>query len=174
MTNQSHPAQSPYDENGAPRPGHEAPPRDHGAQDGYGAYRGYDGYGGDSAANPNGVDSDERGLAVVAHIATLVALYVSAGWLGFVVPLVLWFIAKDSKPFVRQAAAGAFNFNIMLLIVNVVATLIAVFTLGVGLIVSVPLWIAAGIAALVCHILGTIRATKGEAYRYPLQIPILS
>lgn len=123
--------------------------------------------------SPHGgeVPGDQRSMAAVAHGVTLVAAYLSAGWLGFVVPLVMWFVWKDSKPFLRQAAAGAFNFNVTLWIVNALAWLL--FVTIVGIVVAVPLWIVVAVAALVCHVWATVRALDGRTFHYPLQVPIL-
>ncbi len=43
-------------------------------------------------------------LLAAAH-ASCFAMALSAGWLSFVGPLVMWLIYKDRSPFVRQAAA---------------------------------------------------------------------
>src|SRR5690606_39313027 len=55
---------------------------------------------------------DGRALAVVAHLSPVIAAIVSAGWLSFVGPLVIWFIYKDRNALVRNAAASPSNFHI--------------------------------------------------------------
>ena len=57
-------------------------------------------------------NSEERSMALIAHLSTIAALIISAGWLSFVGPLVVWFLYKDKSQFARQSAAGAFNFNL--------------------------------------------------------------
>lgn len=134
--------------------------------DAYGSSYGFAGSGGYGAPS----DSD-RSLAAVAHVATLIGALVSVGWLGFVVPLVMWFLYKDRSPFVRQAAAGAFNFNIGMWIANAVAWILFITVIGIP--IALVIWAVAGIMSIVCHILGTLRAMKGETFRYPFQLPIL-
>ena len=46
-------------------------------------------------------------MAILAHLAAVIAMVVSAGWLTFVGPLIVWFIYKDKSRFVRNAAAGS-------------------------------------------------------------------
>ncbi len=133
---------------------------------GQGAY-GFSGGGGGFSA-PS--DSD-RSLAAVAHVATLIGALASVGWLGFVVPLVMWFLYKDRSPFVRQAAAGAFNFNIGMWIANAIAWVLFITVIGIP--IALVIWVVAGIMMIVCHILGTLRAMKGETFRYPFALPIL-
>ena len=112
-----------------------------------------------------------RTWAILAHLALLISMVISAGWLGFVGPLVLWIIYKDRSPFVRNAAAGSFNFAVTLTIVSWIAW-ICVFT-----IILIPVAIVLGLALLVLSILlpilAALRASRGEMYRYPLTIPIL-
>ncbi len=38
---------------------------------------------------------------------------------------------------------------------------------------AVVLWAVAAVMTLVCHIIGAIRASNGELYRYPVQVRIL-
>ncbi len=120
---------------------------------------------------PAYVDSDERSMALVAHLSTIVALIVSAGWLSFVGPLVVWLIYKDRSDFVRRSAAGAFNFNIGLWLLSLLGWL-CVITL-IGAVIGIPILIFAAIAQIIFHIIGAMRANKGEVYNYPFQVRIL-
>ncbi len=122
---------------------------------------------------PAGVPSTgtERTVSIFAHLSALIAAVVSAGWLSFVGPLVVYLIYKDRSPIARQAAAGAFNFNLAVWVV-IIAGWICLITVVLSPI-AIILWIIAGVAALFCHIKGAIRASNGEAYSYPFSIPVL-
>jgi uncharacterized Tic20 family protein len=113
----------------------------------------------------------ERTVSIFAHLSALIAAVVSAGWLSFVGPLVVYLIYKDRSPIARQAAAGAFNFNLAVWALIIVGW-ICLFTV-VLIPVTVVVWVIAGIAALYCHIKGAMRASSGEPYRYPFSIPVL-
>ena len=115
--------------------------------------------------------SDERLWAMLAHLSAPIAAVVSLGWLNFVGPLVVWLLHKDRSAFVRNAAAGSFNFTLSMTIMSIVGWIL-VFT-----IIGAPLgaiMIAIGaLGAIVLGILGALKAWRGEAYSYPWQFRLL-
>lgn len=116
--------------------------------------------------------AEERTASILAHLSALIAAVVSAGWLSIIGPLVVWAIYKDRSPLARQAAAGAFNFNLAIWAAVIVGW-ICLFTI-ILIPVAILIWLVALVAALVCHIQGAIRASHDEPYHYPFQIPVLS
>ena len=90
----------------------------------------------DPARDAVAVDNDERTWAVLGHISTIVAAVLSVGWLSFLGPLIIWAIYKDKSAFVRQSAAGAFNFNLLIWAMTIVGWIFFIAVLGVG--VAVP------------------------------------
>lgn len=117
---------------------------------------------------------DARTWALVSHIAAPVLNLVSAGWVGFLAPLILWFVFKDRDPLVRNAAAGAFNFNLIVAIVNIALWIITAVTLGIGVIITAPLLFIVWVVTIVFAVQGAVQANRGRAYRYPMQIPVLT
>ena len=115
--------------------------------------------------------SEERTAAVLAHLSAIIAAVVSLGGLSIVGPLIVWAIYKDRSPLARQAAAGAFNFNLAIWAAFIVGV-ICFFTI-ILIPVALLLWLVAAVTALVCHIQGAIRANNNEPYRYPFEIPVL-
>jgi uncharacterized Tic20 family protein len=114
---------------------------------------------------------DERTWAVLAHVSALVAAVLSVGWLSFVGPLAVWALHKDKSSFVRQSAAAAFNFNVVLWVASIVGWIL-LFTI-IGIPVAVILWIGVFVASIVYHLLAAVAANRGEVYRYPWGITIL-
>lgn len=110
--------------------------------------------------------SDERSMAMLAHLATIVAMIVSVGWLSFVGPLLVWLWQKDKSAFVRRSAAGAFNFNLSMWLLAIIGWVCFFTVLLIP--VAIVLWIVSGVAQLWCHIRGAMLANRGELYRYPL------
>ncbi|WP_270887689.1 DUF4870 domain-containing protein [Pedococcus sp. 5OH_020] len=116
--------------------------------------------------------AEERTASILAHLSAIIAAVVSAGWLSIVGPLIVWALYKDRSPLARQAAAGAFNFNLAIWAAFIVGW-ICLFTI-ILIPVAVVLWIVAGLTALVCHIQGAVKANRNEPYRYPFEIRVLS
>lgn len=114
---------------------------------------------------------DDKTLAVLAHLSPIIALVLSAGWLSIVGPLIVWLIWRGRGGVVRNAAATSFNFSITVWIAFVVGWILA-FTI-ILIPVSLILWIVPGILQFVFSILGAVRASRGEVYKYPFQVPIL-
>lgn len=114
---------------------------------------------------------EERTWAVLGHLAAIVAAVISAGWLSFVGPLVIWAIYKDRSVFVRQAAAGSFNFNLAVWAAIVVGWVM--FFTVILIPVAIIVWGVAVVAALVFHVRAAMAANRGELYRYPWGITVL-
>lgn len=117
------------------------------------------------------VPDEHRTAAALAHASSLIAMVISAGWLSFVGPLVMWLIYKDRSPFVRQAAAGSFNFNLTLWLVNIVGWIFIITVIGIP--VGLLLLAVSFLGQVIGHLIGTVRATKGETMNYPFQIKVL-
>jgi uncharacterized protein len=127
-------------------------------------------------ASPSGaLSSDERGWAVAAHLSAFVGAWVALAFLG---PLVVWLVGRERHPFVDHHAKEALNFNLTFLLIGVVGGLIAVvgavLTLGLGLIVIVPLAAALAIAWIIFPIIAAVKAWEGTGYRYPVCIRFVS
>lgn len=130
---------------------------------------------------PNGLASDEVTWAVVAHLSALIATVLSAGTIGWAVPLVLYFVYRDKSPFVRQASAGAFNFALMIFVGNAIAWIL--FLVGsffawlvlpiLFMILGAIIWAALFVVVIVVPILAAMTANKGEAYTYPMTLRVL-
>jgi len=114
--------------------------------------------------------SEERNWALASHIGTLVAAWFA---MGFLCPLVIWMVFRDRSEFVRQHSLESLNFQISLLIYAAAALLISVVTLGLGLLVVIPLGAILAIAALVVIVMATIAAADGRDYRYPLTLRLV-
>ena len=134
----------------------QAPPAGYTAPPAYGAPQ--TAYGAPTAGAPLG-DSDQRLWATLAHIGGVL--------LGFIAPLVVWLIYKDRGRFVEEQAKEALNFQILVAIAYVVASVTTI--IGIGFLIFPLVWIF----SLIFSIMGAIAANKGEAYRYPLNWRII-
>ena len=122
---------------------------------------------------PMALTQEDRLWASGAHVAALVAAFLTswfAGIAGCLAALVVWFLVRDRYAFAAENAKEAFNFNLSMFIYAVVSVLVVVFTLGIGIIVALPVWIVLGLAWLIFTIIAAIKAYDGQMYRYPLTI----
>lgn len=118
------------------------------------------------------LDSGARNWGAIAHASALVGLVIGLSALG---PLVVYLIRKDDDPWVRAQAAEALNFNISWLIWGAalaLVTFILVFVL-IGLFL-LPVLALGVVAWLVLVIVAAVKASRGEAFRYPLTIRFVS
>ncbi|MEE6273013.1 DUF4870 domain-containing protein [Georgenia wangjunii] len=142
-----------------------------------GGYQQSGGYGQTGGSRPPSgyrppAGADDRAIAVLAHLSPLIAMVLSAGWLSFVGPLLVWVLMRQRGELVRNAAASAFNFNITVWLATI-AGWICLFTI-ILIPLAIVLWIGAFVLQVVFSVIGAVRANRGEVYRYPMQIAILT
>ena len=131
--------------------------------DSYGVTRWWDGQRwGVAAAVPATVAStnDAKSMAVLAEVLGIVT-----GWLG---PLVIYLVNGEKDPFVRHHSAEALNFHLTVLI-GYLVSFVLVFVL-VGLLLIPVLFVL----SLVFGIQAAMAANRGEWYRYPISIRMVS
>lgn len=110
------------------------------------------------------------------HIFSLVGAFLTSWMVGFggMLPaFILWLCQSDKTSFVARHAAECFNFNLSLFVYFVTAVVFCLFTLGLGLLVVLPLALLAAVAWFVCSILAAKAGFEGKEYNYPLTLKIL-
>ncbi len=109
------------------------------------------------------IEPTDRGLAVCAHLSGLAGYVLPLG--GVIVPIIIWKVKSESAV-IAGVAKQALILN---LIVFVLLAASAVLLLTVILIPLVFLFlIALFIVAVALPIVGAIKASQGEYYRYPV------
>jgi hypothetical protein len=104
-----------------------------------------------------------RWVAVFAHLLLFAAI--PTIFLGGVVTFFLWQILGKDDPFIEDQAREALNFQIN---VALLTFLMAASIIGLPLVIL--LWIVAGIVCLIA----ALHASRGERYRYPAILRIVS
>lgn len=112
----------------------------------------------DSSA-PAAVPSDERTMAMLAHL-----LAIFFGWLA---PLIIWLVKKES-PFIADQAKESLNFQITVFIAYLICGALTFVLIGCFLLPAVI------VASLILCIMAALAANKGERYRYPFAIRLIS
>ena len=109
------------------------------------------------------VQPDSRTWASLAHLTPLVGI----GVLG---PLVIYLIKRQADPFVADHAREALNFQLLVLTALLVST--ALVAAGIGIVIIAG--VAVVVVAAVFGILGGVAAIKGESYRYPVSLRLVT
>lgn len=117
-------------------------------------------------------EEDARLWAVGAHVSAI-----AGGFLGglpaFLGPLIVWLVRKDTDPYAAAHGRNALNFNLSVLLYTGILIVFTIVTLGLGALLTVPLWGLLGVIWLVLSIVATVKAANDELYRYPLTIPFV-
>jgi len=86
-------------------------------------------------------------------------------------PLVIWLVKKPESAAIDAAGRAVLNFQISWTIWMIISGILAF--VGSCLILPILLPLVVGIAWLVFVILGTLKASNGEPYTFPLTIKLL-
>jgi len=130
-----------------------------------------------AGADPPGPTPEERQWAMFAHLSALAGALLSSWIVGigvFIGPLVIWLIKRETMPFVDDQGKEALNFNITVAIAALALFLVTVFTLGIGIILTGPLFAVLGIVWLIFTIIAGVRANEGVRYRYPFALRLIT
>ena len=111
---------------------------------------------GSSLASPT---KDDTNLAMLLYILALVT--------GFIGPLIVWLVKKDSSKFVDDQGKEVINWCITMFIGYIACFLLMFVLIGV---ILMPLLI---LAHVILTILGAVKANEGVAYRYPFALRLL-
>lgn len=103
-------------------------------------------------------DQKSRTWAMAAHLL---------GLTGFIGPVVIWLIGRETDEFVDDQGKEAVNFQLVVLVAAALA--LPLVCLLVGFVVEAAL----ALANIVLSITAAIRAYDGERYRYPLPFRFL-
>jgi uncharacterized Tic20 family protein len=111
------------------------------------------------------VKRNEHTWGMLCHLAALAGYVIPLG--NIVGPLVVWLIKKDEYPFVDEQGKSSLNFQISMLIYEIVSIILSLILIGFILLIALL------IVNLVCVILAAVHANDGKSFRYPLSITFL-
>jgi uncharacterized Tic20 family protein len=109
---------------------------------------------------------EERPWVLGSHIGTLLGYTIALG--NFLVPLFIWLSKKDQSEVIAQHAKASLNFQISMAIYLIIAAVFAFLLIGIPFLIVIPL------VNLICVILATIEADKGNLYKYPFSITFIN
>ncbi len=128
-------------------------------------------------------NEEARTWGMLCHLSVFAAFVVPFG--NIFGPLTVWLMKKDSLPGVNEQGKEALNFQISTMIYSIIL-LVVILAAILGAAAeesSESLFVAVGagillvvmaIFELVCVIIATVHASRGETFRYPLSIRFIS
>lgn len=102
---------------------------------------------------------EDRTAAILTHLSGI--------FFGFIVPLIVWLVAKDSKPWLSAEAKEALNFQITVAIGYVISSVLMLVL--IGMITFFIVWVA----SIVLCIMAAVKTSQGEQYKYPLTLRLI-
>lgn len=105
------------------------------------------------------VSSNDKNLAVLIHLSGIL--------FSFIPSLIVWLLKKDSV-YVADQSREALNFQITVLIAYIVSYILVIVLIGFMLLGII--WIA----NIILCILAAVASSKGEYYRYPFTLRLIS
>ncbi len=105
---------------------------------------------------------EDRTIALITHLSGIIA--------SFIVPLIIWLINKDKpeKAWLTEQAKEALNFQITIVLAWILAIVLSF--VAIGFLLYPVIWIG----NLIFCILAGVAANKGENYRYPVTLRLVS
>ena len=107
-----------------------------------------------------GVTEEDRSLAMLCHLLAI--------FTGFLGPLVLWLVKKDSSPYLDHHGREALNFQVTVFIVSLTLTAVTVVLmfLLVGILL-LPFLFVLPVLVIIAEVMAAVAAQRGEWHRYP-------
>ncbi|HLN21458.1 MAG TPA: DUF4870 domain-containing protein [Bacteroidales bacterium] len=111
------------------------------------------------------ISESERNWAMLCHISSFAGFFFPFG--GIIGPLIFWLSKKDESAWVNLNGKAALNFNLSILLYSILVLPLVFIVIGI------PLIVALGILKIVCITIASVKAARGEYFKYPLSIPFI-
>lgn len=113
----------------------------------------------------NVLSETERNWAMLCHLSAFAGFFFPFG--SIIGPLICWLSKRDDSAWVNVNGRSAMNFQLSLLLYIVLAFPLCFIIIGI------PIIVALMILKVICIIIASVKAAKGEFFRYPLTIPFI-
>ena len=107
----------------------------------------------------------ERNWSMLCHLSAFAGFFFPFG--GIIGPLICWLSRRDESSWVNENGKASINFQLSMLLYMVLVIPLCFILIGI------PIIIFLGILKVICIILASVKAPKGELFRYPLVIPFI-
>jgi hypothetical protein len=107
----------------------------------------------------------ERNWAMFCHLSAFAGFFFPFG--GIIGPLVCWLSRKDESVWVYINGRNSLNFQLSILLYIVLALPLCLIIIGI------PIVAMLGTLKVICIIIASVKAARGEPFKYPLVIPFI-
>lgn len=107
----------------------------------------------------------ERNWSMLCHLSAMAGFLFPFG--GIIGPLICWLSKKDESAWVDINGKAALNFQISILLYVILAIPLCFIIIGIPIVLLLLTF------KIICIIIASVKASKGEVFRYPLQIPFI-
>jgi uncharacterized Tic20 family protein len=107
----------------------------------------------------------ERNWAMLCHLSSFAGFFFPFG--GIIGPLICWLTRRDESLWVNLNGKASLNFQLSMLLYIVLAIPLCIILIGI------PIVILLMFLKIICVIIASVKAPKGELFRYPLAIPFI-
>ncbi len=107
----------------------------------------------------------ERNWAMLCHLSAFAGYFFPFG--GIIGPLICWLTRKDESRWVDQNGKQSMNFQLSIMLYMVLAIPLCFILIGI------PILIFLGFLEVICIIVASVKASKGEEFKYPVTIPFI-
>lgn len=112
-----------------------------------------------------GLSETEKNWAMLCHLSAFAAFFFPFG--GIIGPLICYLSRKDESDWVNVNGKASLNFQLSILLYIVLVIPLCFIIIGI------PIIILLGTLKIICIIIASVKAAKGELFRYPLVIPFI-
>lgn len=107
----------------------------------------------------------ERNWSMLCHLSAFAGFFFPFG--GIIGPLICWLSKKDESAWVDLNGKESMNFQLSILLYIVLAIPLCFIIIGI------PIVVFLGFLKVICIIIASVKASKGERFKYPLAIPFI-
>ena len=106
------------------------------------------------------ISADEKNIVVLTHIGGTIFSFIPA--------LIVWLLKKEDSAYIADQAREALNFQITVLIAQVISSILIVIL--IGFVLMGIIWLA----NIIFCIIAAVAASKGVYYRYPFTLRLIN
>lgn len=107
----------------------------------------------------------ERNWAMFCHLSAFAGFFFPFG--AIIGPLICWLSKRDESVWIYMNGRDSLNFQLSVLLYMTLALPLCFILIGIPLIGTLV------ILKIICIIIASVKASKGESFRYPLTIPFI-